>query len=86
MSTLSKLFKKIILWLLGNGKIEFLLEIARKVVLGLDSHDDLDPDGKRKKAKEEIREKLKDLGKDFSSHLINLAIEMALVEFREQLD
>ncbi|MBU1024181.1 hypothetical protein KKB99_07860 [bacterium] len=86
MSTLSKIFKKIILWLLGDGRIEFLLDLARKVVQRLENHDDLDSETKREKAKEEIREKLKHLGKNFSSHMINLAIEMALIEFREQLD
>ena len=86
MSVLSKIIKKIIMWILGNGRIEFLLEIARKVVSRLNHHDEMDSEEKRMEAKREIREKLKELGRDFSNHMINLAIEMALIEFREEID
>jgi hypothetical protein len=86
MSKLSKVLKKVILWLLGNGSIEYILEIAREIVASLESNDDLDSDEKRKQAFREIRAKLKELGKGFSSQMIYLAIELALSAIREKMD
>ena len=86
MSKISSFLKRIILWMLGNGKFEFLIEVAKNIVLRLDNRDDLSSRERQKEANRQIREKLKEMGKSFSSHLINLAIELALVELREELD
>ena len=86
MSKLSKVLKKIILWLLGNGSIEYILEIAREIVEPLEGNTDMDSEEKRKQAFREIRSKLKELGRDFSSQMIYLAIELALAALREQAD
>ena len=84
MSQLSSLLKKIILWLLGSGRMEFLIELAKVVVSKLEHRDDLDSGEKRKQARDEIRKKIHEAGKDFTEHMINLAIELALIEFRSE--
>jgi hypothetical protein len=86
MSKLSTLLKRVILWMLGSGKIEFLLDVASKVVSRISNRENLNPEEKRKAAIDEIRQKLRDLGKEYSSHMINLAIELALVELKEELE
>jgi len=85
MSELSSILKKIILWLLASGRMDFLIELAKKVVSRLEHRDDLDSDEKRKQARDEIKKKIKETGHLFTEHMINLAIELALIEFREQV-
>jgi hypothetical protein len=86
MSQLSSILKKIILWLLESGKMEFLIDLAKKVVARLENRDDLDSDEKRKLAKDEIMKKIRSSGREFTQHMINLAIELALIEFRQVTD
>ena len=84
MSQLSEVLKKVLLWLLANGRMEFLLDLAKRVVSRLENRDDLDSDEKRNLARDEIKKKIRDEGRNFTNHMINLAIELALIEFREE--
>lgn len=86
MSRASELLKRIIFWILTSGKMEFLIDLARRVVSRLEHRDDLDSESKRQKAREEIRNKIREAGREFTNHMINLAIELALIEFRNELD
>lgn len=85
MSLLSKLFKKIILWMLGSNKIEPILEIASPIVKEFAPQDGYDGSVKRILVHKRVRDKLTETGKDFSDHLINLSIELALIELKEDI-
>ena len=86
MSKISEILKKVILWLLASGRMEFLIELARRVVSRLEHRDDLDSEAKREQAREEIKKKIRETGRQFTNHMINLAIELALTEFRNEDD
>lgn len=86
MSSISKLLKRVILWLLGNGRMEFLLEVASRVVMRIANRSNLSSEEKRQAAIDEINKRLKDFNREYSKHLINLAIELALIELKENLD
>jgi len=86
MSMISLVFKQIILWLLGDSSVETLIGIATPIVTRLHIEDDFSPDVKRSQAQQEIREKLEALKKPYKNHHINIAIEMALIPLKENIE
>jgi hypothetical protein len=64
--------------------IEGIIDIARSVVAELESDPHvLTSADKRQAAFERIKAKTLEEGKEFSSHAINLAIELAVAELRQ---
>jgi hypothetical protein len=71
------------MWLMSHDPFEELLAIARTVISDLEQIDDLSSFSKHSQAFDAIKQKLAAAGKKFTNHAINLAIELALTEFRK---